>query len=39
VNARDKDGSTSILFTAKKGHLPCLEILIQNNADVNARNK
>ena len=38
VNAKNKDGSTALLFASFKGHLEILKYVVENGADLNAKN-
>ena len=39
INARDKDGWTSLHWGAKNGNIDMLKLLITNGADIKAKNK
>lgn len=39
VNAKHRDGVTTLMFAAAKGYTEIVEILITNGGDVNARDK
>ncbi|XP_073255508.1 uncharacterized protein [Porites lutea] len=38
INIRDEDKNTPLFFTAEGGHLPCVALLMERNADVTAVN-
>src|SRR5688572_20292710 len=38
AGAKDNNGSTALMFAARKAHLAVVEALIRGGADVNARN-
>jgi ankyrin repeat protein len=37
INARNKDGSTPLIFASRNGREQIVDLLISNNADVNTR--
>ena len=39
VNAVDGDGLPMLSLAAASGHLECVEVLVENSADVNAQTK
>ncbi|CAH3191959.1 unnamed protein product, partial [Porites evermanni] len=38
INIRDEDKNTTLFFAAEGGHLPCVALLMERNADVTAVN-
>ncbi|KAM7452128.1 hypothetical protein ABFA07_000327 [Porites harrisoni] len=38
INIRDVDKNTPLFFAAEGGHLPCVALLMERNADVTAVN-
>ena len=39
IDAVDQSGRTALMWAAQRGHLPCMLLLLQHNADMNLRNQ